>query len=159
VPHFDLLVFFSYKYAVVYKCRNNNTVDKMKLIDGIVKLVGNEGHSVNLDNPEIVILIEIFKVHRHSIQSLLSLSLSLSLTLKLNCRCVSFCVFSQRVALPLWEIFTLFIDSILTSKQKVPILNDEHIIYWSCEWNRRESEVYVFRRCKSHLLSRKKVTN
>jgi hypothetical protein len=73
----------------------------MKLIDGIVKLVGNEGHSVNLDNPEIVILIEIFKVHRHSIQSLLSLSLSLTLTLKLNCRCVSFCVFSQRVALPL----------------------------------------------------------
>jgi tRNA(Ser,Leu) C12 N-acetylase TAN1 len=41
----------------------------MKVINGVVELVGSEGHSVNLGNPEIVILIEIFKVHRHSRQN------------------------------------------------------------------------------------------
>jgi tRNA(Ser,Leu) C12 N-acetylase TAN1 len=49
------------KYAVVYKSRNNNTVDRMQLIDGIVEIVGTEWHSVCLDSPEVVILIEIFK--------------------------------------------------------------------------------------------------
>jgi hypothetical protein len=68
------------------------------------------------------------------------------------------CVFSQHVVLPLLKIFTLCIDSILTSKQKVPNLN-EHIIYWNFESNQRWCEVCFYYHNESDKLNRWRCTD
>ena len=41
--------------------RNHNTLTRDKLIPELAKCVP-EGHTVSLDNPELVILVEVFKV-------------------------------------------------------------------------------------------------
>ncbi|CAJ0822948.1 17054_t:CDS:2 [Entrophospora sp. SA101] len=46
--------------------RNNNKVDKKELINMIAKIVG-EDHTVNLNNPELTIIVEIFKIFEEHI--------------------------------------------------------------------------------------------
>ncbi|CAG8627216.1 6063_t:CDS:2 [Acaulospora morrowiae] len=48
------------KYAVVPNIRNNQTVERMELITLIARVVGNY-HVVNLDEPDLVIIVEVFK--------------------------------------------------------------------------------------------------
>ncbi|KAL1949322.1 hypothetical protein VTO73DRAFT_8203 [Trametes versicolor] len=49
-----------YTYKVELRIRNHNTLKRDKLIPELAKCVP-EGHTVNLDNPELYILVEIFK--------------------------------------------------------------------------------------------------
>ena len=50
-----------YQYKIELRLRNHNTLKRDKLIPEIAKCVP-EGHTVSLDNPELFILVEIFKV-------------------------------------------------------------------------------------------------
>ncbi|CAG8793063.1 3417_t:CDS:2, partial [Dentiscutata erythropus] len=47
-------------YAVIPNIRNNKNIERMKLITTIARLVGDD-HIVNLDDPDLVIIVEIFK--------------------------------------------------------------------------------------------------
>nr|CAG8433500.1 14692_t:CDS:2 [Entrophospora candida] len=55
-----------FQYAIVLNTRNNNKVDKKELINMIAKIVG-EDHTVNLNNPELTIIVEIFKIFEEHI--------------------------------------------------------------------------------------------
>ncbi|CAI2174354.1 11863_t:CDS:2 [Funneliformis geosporum] len=48
------------RYAVIPNIRHNHNVDRMELITMIAKLVGDQ-HIVNLDDPELVIIVDVFK--------------------------------------------------------------------------------------------------
>ncbi|KAF0352153.1 THUMP domain-containing protein 1 [Gigaspora margarita] len=50
------------KYAIIPNIRNNNKVNRMELIQQIASAVGDY-HIVNLDKPDLVIIVEIFKNH------------------------------------------------------------------------------------------------
>ncbi|KAG9284282.1 hypothetical protein G9A89_002092 [Geosiphon pyriformis] len=47
-------------YSVMPRIRNNSKIERLELIDTIVGIVGKQ-HPVNLDNPELVIIVEVFK--------------------------------------------------------------------------------------------------
>ncbi|KAI0711968.1 hypothetical protein C8T65DRAFT_807366 [Cerioporus squamosus] len=49
-----------YSYKIELRIRNHNTLTRDKLIPELAKCVP-EGHTVSLDNPELFILVEIFK--------------------------------------------------------------------------------------------------
>ncbi|TFK93951.1 hypothetical protein K466DRAFT_536924 [Polyporus arcularius HHB13444] len=49
-----------YSYKIELRIRNHNTLTREKLIPELAKCVP-EGHTVSLDNPELFILVEIFK--------------------------------------------------------------------------------------------------
>jgi len=49
------------QYKIVHKIRNNSKVTKEELIASLANIVP-EGHSVSLDNPELVILVNVYKV-------------------------------------------------------------------------------------------------
>lgn len=48
------------EYAIMIKIRNNSKMDRMEIIKGIANIVG-EKHKVNLTNPKLFIIVEIFK--------------------------------------------------------------------------------------------------
>jgi hypothetical protein len=48
------------QYAVQYKSRNNTGIDRKQCISGIADLVGAV-HKVDLENPDLVIIVEVFK--------------------------------------------------------------------------------------------------
>lgn len=50
-----------FKYKIELRIRNHNTLKRDTLIPELAKSVP-EGHTVSLDNPELFILVEIFKV-------------------------------------------------------------------------------------------------
>ena len=49
------------QYKIVHKIRNNSKVTKEELITALANIVP-EGHSVSLDDPELVILVNVYKV-------------------------------------------------------------------------------------------------
>jgi tRNA(Ser,Leu) C12 N-acetylase TAN1 len=52
-------------FAVEVKKRNSGNIVSMDIINACVAVVGDKnGHKVNLTSPQVVILIEIFKVRR-----------------------------------------------------------------------------------------------
>ncbi|CAJ0766203.1 4429_t:CDS:10 [Entrophospora sp. SA101] len=51
-----------FQYAIVPNTRNNNKVDKKELINMIAKVVG-EGHTVNLNNPELTIIVRFSRIY------------------------------------------------------------------------------------------------
>jgi hypothetical protein len=53
-----------YQYCVMFKARHNSTVQRMECINGIARVIGSP-HKVDLNNPEIVIIVEIFQVHKN----------------------------------------------------------------------------------------------
>ncbi|CAG8491999.1 12109_t:CDS:2, partial [Cetraspora pellucida] len=48
------------KYSIIPNLRNNNEIDRMELIKQIASVVGDY-HVVKLDNPDLVVIVEIFK--------------------------------------------------------------------------------------------------
>ena len=50
-----------YQYKIELRMRNHNTMSKSALIDGLAKAIP-ERHKVDLENPEVFILVEVFKV-------------------------------------------------------------------------------------------------
>jgi hypothetical protein len=52
------------QYKIVHKIRNNSKVIKEELITSLANIVP-EGHSVSLDDPELVILVNVYKVRIH----------------------------------------------------------------------------------------------
>ncbi|KAK9761641.1 hypothetical protein K7432_013310 [Basidiobolus ranarum] len=59
-PHFHSENQEPVTFAIVPKIRNNSKVDRDELIKSVAGLVGDK-HKVNLENPDLVIIIEIFK--------------------------------------------------------------------------------------------------
>lgn len=49
------------QYKIEIKLRNHNVLDRQEVIDEVLKYVP-PNHIIRLDNPQIVILVEIFKV-------------------------------------------------------------------------------------------------
>ncbi|CAG8531407.1 11976_t:CDS:2, partial [Ambispora gerdemannii] len=47
-------------YSIVPRIRNNKMIDRTQLIDTLAGIVGKQ-HTVNLDNPELAVLVEVFK--------------------------------------------------------------------------------------------------
>jgi tRNA(Ser,Leu) C12 N-acetylase TAN1 len=72
VIYFPILIEF--QFAIVFKCRNNKDVDKKQCIDEIagdlffslpqVEALVGPSHKVNLSDPDLAIIVEIFKVKR-----------------------------------------------------------------------------------------------
>jgi tRNA acetyltransferase TAN1 len=52
---------FFFKFKVDLRIRNNESISKGKLLPEIVKLVGRP-HIVDLQHPDILIIVEIFRV-------------------------------------------------------------------------------------------------
>lgn len=50
-----------YQYKIELRMRNHHTMSRSALIDGLAKAIP-ERHKVDLDNPEVFILVEVFKV-------------------------------------------------------------------------------------------------
>ncbi|ORX75087.1 hypothetical protein BCR32DRAFT_297106 [Anaeromyces robustus] len=48
------------EYAIMIKIRNNSKMDRMEIIKGVAGVIG-EKHKVNLTNPQLFVIIEIFK--------------------------------------------------------------------------------------------------
>ncbi|OUM56833.1 hypothetical protein PIROE2DRAFT_25751, partial [Piromyces sp. E2] len=48
------------EYAIMIKIRNNSKMDRMEIIKGVAEVIG-EKHKVNLTNPSLFVIIEIFK--------------------------------------------------------------------------------------------------
>ena len=51
------------QFSIVFKSRHNNKMDRKDVIDKVAALVPPQCKA-DLSNPDIVILLEIFKVHR-----------------------------------------------------------------------------------------------
>jgi len=49
-----------FRYKIVHKIRNNSKVTKEELIPALANIVP-EGHTVSLDDPELVILVTVYK--------------------------------------------------------------------------------------------------
>jgi len=47
-------------FAIIYNSRNNNTIERQKCIESIGNLIGLP-HKVNLSNPDLFVIVEIFK--------------------------------------------------------------------------------------------------
>ncbi|KAI0733638.1 hypothetical protein C8Q72DRAFT_812332 [Fomitopsis betulina] len=60
VPFFEEDPEKVYRYKIELRMRNHNTISKSALIDGLAKAIP-ERHKVDLDTPEVFILVEIFK--------------------------------------------------------------------------------------------------
>lgn len=58
-----ILMAVVFQYKIELRVRNHNTVPRLTLIQTIAQSVP-EGHTVDLDNPQLFILAEVFKVHR-----------------------------------------------------------------------------------------------
>ena len=56
------------QYKIELRIRNHNTVQRMALIEELAKCMP-EKHTVDLENPEVFILVEIFKVRRRHPES------------------------------------------------------------------------------------------
>lgn len=48
------------EYAIMIKIRNNSKMDRMEIIQGVAGVIG-EKHKVNLTNPSLFVIVEIFK--------------------------------------------------------------------------------------------------
>ena len=49
------------QYKIELRMRNHNTMSRSALIDGLAKVIPQR-HKVDLDDPEVFILVEVFKV-------------------------------------------------------------------------------------------------
>ena len=58
---YEFLAESGYQYKIELRMRNHNTMSKSALIDGLAKAIP-ERHKVDLENPEVFILVEVFKV-------------------------------------------------------------------------------------------------
>ena len=61
--------FFSLQFCVMYKSRNNSNIQRDNTIAKLAAMVMNadKGHTVNLNNPDLAICVEIIKVKGHSL--------------------------------------------------------------------------------------------
>ncbi|KAJ6458890.1 hypothetical protein DFH09DRAFT_1276644 [Mycena vulgaris] len=59
-PHFGESVGQKFTYKIELRIRNHTTIARLDLIEAIAKCVP-EGHTVDLDDPELFILVEVFK--------------------------------------------------------------------------------------------------
>ncbi|CAG8498124.1 2898_t:CDS:10 [Ambispora leptoticha] len=48
------------RYSIVPRIRNNHKIDRTQLIGTLAEIVGKQ-HTVNLDNPELAVIVEVFK--------------------------------------------------------------------------------------------------